>query len=112
MKRSKVQALSEPEWVKVSDLDGLEVQVKASSGGDLASVYMSGDTSPALRRSIVQQALVGFRGYTDDDGKDLPNTAQYRAELLAITAVQLTVMAHLHQKQTEVFQGEDGAASD
>ena len=112
MKRSKVQALSEPDWVPVSDLDDLEVQVLPAAGGDLASVFLSADTSPALRRSIVQSAIVGFRNYVDDDGKDLPNTLKHRNELCALAAVQIAVMAHLHQRQGDAFKGEDSAASD
>lgn len=110
MKRSRVLALTEAEYIKVHDLDGLEVQVRASAGGDLASVFLSNDSSPAMRRAIVQNAIVGFRGYTDDDGNDLPNTLQHRVELCDLTAVQIAVMAHLHQKQAEAFQGEGDAA--
>ena len=111
MRRSDVLKLREKRSVPVTGVDGLEVTVVPSAGTTLAGMtrdLLTDEQKAWLCRSV----FVDFKGYTEDDGKAIPNTMKARLELIDCAAVFYTVQAEAIKAQAELVQGEADAASD
>ena len=112
MKRSDVKALREERQEDVEGIDGLSVVVVPSAGTDLVAAIEPGGLSESQKDSICRRVFVNFGGYTEDDGKAIPNSLAARRELIDVSAVFYTVQGAVQSGQLEVMQGEESADSD
>lgn len=110
MKRGRLHKLREPRWSKVTDDDPLEICIipgAASSVNQL--LLMGGGTSDAVKEEICTKVFVDYRGYTEDDGTEIPNSLESRMELYEWSLVRQKVNGESVQAQMEIAEGEGSA---
>lgn len=101
MRRSRVLGLRAERWVRPIEGDDLEIAVLPAGTQD---VLLGGP------REACRSVFVNFRGYTDDDGKPIPNDIEARLELYLVSAVRQAVNRAVQEAQTEIERGESPAA--
>ena len=112
MERKAFLALRKPRWEKLfTDMD-LEVELVPSNMPDFSTQKLLGAKIEAVSRQVCTDAFINFRGYTDDDGKDLDNTLDARLELYGFPVVGKAINNALEVRNYEVVTGESSAASD
>jgi hypothetical protein len=112
MKRSTVEKLSEVAWVQCVEGDPLEVGIVLSAA-NLVTRHLHGLGNDSTRaREICTRAFVNFRGFTEDDGTEVPNTIENRLWLWwNCPLVEAAVIAELLKVDERIREGEDVAAS-
>lgn len=115
MRRSAVLGLRESQWTNVVGdpaLSGLEVCVVPAAGttftGSMRDVILTAEEKLHTCRFV----FVDFKGYLEDDGKDVTNSLAARLELIDVSYVWTAVLAKVMSVQSEVLLGEADAASD
>lgn len=111
MRRSLVLGLRKPQWTEVSGIDDLEVEVIPSAGTTILNLR-HGCLTDEDKAHICRWVFTNFKGYTDDDGKEIPNSYEARRELCDVSLVFYAIQGKVAVAQNEATLGETAAASD
>lgn len=111
MKSSKVRKMNESVWLDVWRNDDFQVEIVPGRCGAEWTAAQVNQTADALRE-LARRAIVGFKGYQDDDGNELKNTLEHRMEIAEIPAVQFAILARVGRENAALVQGEELAVSD
>jgi hypothetical protein len=111
MRRSSVLGLRRPQWTEVSGADNLEIEVVPSAGTTILNLR-HGCLTDEDKAHICRWVFVGFRGYTEDDGTEIPNSFEARRELCDVSLVFYAIQGKVAVAQNEATLGEADAASD
>ena len=112
MKRGKVKALSEAVWLKpLDDDEDFEVAIVPSEALNIDTMNPNVDPVLEMQR-VCRRVFVDFRGYQEDDGKDVRNTLEARTELWRWSPVRDAIKNRLFELSQQALEGEGDAASD
>ena len=110
MKRSSVLKLKEPVWVTPVVGDPLEVSIVPAEASMLALIWAGADE--ASQRTFCTDAFIGFRGYTEEDGKPVADTVENRMDLFGVMPVRRKIVTSLQELAEIQAEGEGSADSD
>ena len=110
MKRSSVLKLKEPVWVEPVEGDPLRVSIVPAEASMCALLWAGADE--ASLRTFCTDAFVGFRGFTEDDGKPVADTVDNRMDLMRVMPVRRKIVSSLQELAEIQAEGEGSADSD
>ncbi len=102
MKRGSVLELRKEKW---ETIDGLDLEVCVVPGGIVDFVNQSD-------RLACTRFFVGFKNYTEEDGKAIEDNLANRMELFAVPYVQVQLKNIWARLNDEILLGEGSGASD